>query len=508
VSDAVQSRPAGVTAAVLARNTGWNLAGQLLPLAVAAFALPVLARSLGNERFGVLSLVWALLTYLGDLGFGRATTKFAAAALGRGDRAALADAVWGTAAIQLATGLLLAAALALAAPLLARSVFHVPAEYAAETVVALRLLALGLPLVLLSTAVRGILEGAQRFDVVNWIRIPVTTATFLLPLLGAWAGWGLAGIVGLLVAGRIAGLLSFAYAAARIVPGIGRPALRLHGLGEMARFGGWVTVSTVVSPILTYGDRFILGALAGAAAVAYYTPPFELVTRLTFLPAALVAALFPAFSYLAGRADREAAERLLSHGVKLVLLVFAPILALLAVNAHDVLRLWLGAEFAQAGAVALVVLAAGTFANSLALIPHALLHGVGRADLTAAFHLIELPIYLVLAVLLVRQWGVTGAAVAWAARTTLDTVFLFAAAGHLSRGTGRALRAARVPQALALVALFAAAAAALAAVPALPSRALLLAFALAALVPAGWRWALLDADRDVILRLLRPGAAR
>ena len=42
----------------------------------------------------------------------------------------------------------------------------------------------------------------------------------------------------------------------------------------------------------------------------------------------------------------------------------------------------------------LQILAVGVFINSLAQVPFALLQGVGRPDLTATLHLIELPLYL------------------------------------------------------------------------------------------------------------------
>ncbi|HLJ29909.1 MAG TPA: hypothetical protein VKY85_24590 [Candidatus Angelobacter sp.] len=55
----------------LARNTIWNLLGQLLPMAVAVVAIPPVIRGLGIPRFGVLSLAWIVIGYfsLFDLGF-------------------------------------------------------------------------------------------------------------------------------------------------------------------------------------------------------------------------------------------------------------------------------------------------------------------------------------------------------------------------------------------------------------------------------------------------------
>ena len=71
----------------LARNTGLNIIGQVVPLLVGLGAIPYVVRGLGTERFGILSIAWVLLGYfsLFDLGLGRATTKFVAECLGRGE---------------------------------------------------------------------------------------------------------------------------------------------------------------------------------------------------------------------------------------------------------------------------------------------------------------------------------------------------------------------------------------------------------------------------------------
>src|SRR5215471_13808988 len=65
---------------LLARNTVWNLLGQILPMTVGLVAIPILVRGIGVARFGVLSLASVLIGYfsLFDRGIGRALTKLVA----------------------------------------------------------------------------------------------------------------------------------------------------------------------------------------------------------------------------------------------------------------------------------------------------------------------------------------------------------------------------------------------------------------------------------------------
>src|SRR5690625_2351351 len=60
--------------AALVRNTLLNLIGQVAPLLVAVVTVPFVVRGLGEARFGLLALSWAVLGYFGvfDLVMGRA----------------------------------------------------------------------------------------------------------------------------------------------------------------------------------------------------------------------------------------------------------------------------------------------------------------------------------------------------------------------------------------------------------------------------------------------------
>jgi O-antigen/teichoic acid export membrane protein len=190
-------------------------------------------------------------------------------------------------------------------------------------------------------------------------------------------------------------------------------------------------VSNLVSPILDRLDRFLLGAFAGVGSVGYYTAPQEIVQRLRVVPSALAQTLFPEFSALStpGQADRGRVYY--AMGIRFLALVLSPVTLVLALAGPDILRAWLGPDFARQSGTALQFLAAGIFANALASVPYSFLHGINRPDLPAKFHLLELPIFLGLAVVLMPRFGVAGAGAVWALRTGLDLLLLMrAAASH------------------------------------------------------------------------------
>jgi O-antigen/teichoic acid export membrane protein len=101
--------------------------------------------------------------------------------------------------------------------------------------------------------------------------------------------------------------------------------------------------------------------------------------------------------------------------------------------AYPILRVWLGSVYAANGAAALTILAAGVVVNGLAHLPSAYLLARGRPDLPALFHLIELPVYVGAAWLLIEAHGIAGAALAWTLRVTLDAGLLGVAMWWVAR---------------------------------------------------------------------------
>ena len=69
--------------------------------------------------------------------------------------------------------------------------------------------------------------------------------------------------------------------------------LKKELVSSLLKFGGWVTISTAVAPLLVSVDRLAIGAYLGAAAVASYSIPFSFIARMSIIPGSLSSALFP-----------------------------------------------------------------------------------------------------------------------------------------------------------------------------------------------------------------------
>ena len=455
---------------LLTRNTALNLIGQGTPLLAAIFAIPLLIRGMGTDRFGVLTLVWMVIGYfsLFDLGLGRALTKLVAEKLGAGQEDEIPILVWTSLFLMLLAGLLGAVAVGLLSPWLVQSVLKIPIAIQNETLHAFYVLALSIPVVISTAGLRGLLEAHQRFDLCNAVRIPMGIFTFLGPLLVLPFSQSLLPIVAVLVMGRLIALLVHLLLCFSVMPSLRRGiALCKAVVGPLLRFGSWMTVTNIISPLMVYLDRFLIGAFISMTAVAYYATPYEVVTKLWLIPGALVSVLFPAFSTSFVQ-DYNRTGILFRQGVKYLFLGLFPFTLIIVTLAHEGLDIWLGPDFVENSTRVLQWLAVGVFINSLAHIPFALVQGVGRPDLTAKLHLSELPFYLLAVWWLIRLYGIEGAAIAWVARVAVDALILFAMATRfLPRGAtimGRmaftitmallTLGVATVPEDIAMKALF------------------------------------------------------
>jgi O-antigen/teichoic acid export membrane protein len=430
-----------ISGSLLARNALLNLIGQAVPLLVALITVPFVVRGLGTDRFGLLSLAWVVLGYftIFDLGLGRATTKYVAEALGRGEEGQVPSILWTAVTTQMLLGLLGALFLFGITDLLVERILNIPPQLLGEAKDTFHLLALSIPVVLVSSSFSGVLEATQRFYLVNAVKIPSSILTSILPVVGLLLGLGLPGIVALIMIARFGALVVFGVIDLYIIPSLREYSVSYGLFSHLFAFGGWITVSNIVGPILVYMDRFIIGSILTISAVAYYTAPYDAVTRLWIISASLTATLFPAFSTLEGIKDRQMLGDIFARSVKFVLIASGPIVIVIGLLAKEILQMWLGADFAAESTVAMQLMVFGVLINSLAFTPFALLQGIGRPDLPAKFHLLELPVYVGVAWMSVSKFGIAGAAGAWTMRVVLDALLLFWAVFRVYRLSPRLL---------------------------------------------------------------------
>lgn len=407
-------------------NVVLNLAGQVAPLFAALFVLPELVKELGPDRLGILTISWVLIGYFGlfDLGIGRALTRFVSMALaaegpGQARRIALTG-------LSLMTGLGLVAGVVMAAatPALTRSVLNVPPALHDEAERAFYFLAAGIPFTIMASGLTAVLEAHQRFVMVNLVRIPTGFLFFVAPYVVVLFTKSLSLLILSVVFCRLLAFFSLAIASRTLVeaPAPGRIIDRQNAR-DLLSFGGWLTVSNIVGPLMLYADRFFVASLVSMSAVAYYTVPFEAISRVLIIPSAILGVMFPAFA----RSQVDSAQRardLYVRAQQYVAVSVGPVVLIVLAFAGLGLELWINNDYAQNSALVARILAVGVLVNSFGLVSQALVQARGRPDLTAKLHLIEAPLYFTYLTWLIKNYGISGAAMAWLVRVSLSAILL------------------------------------------------------------------------------------
>jgi len=408
-----------------------NVVGMTLPIGVTLLTVPIYIAHIGAERYGVLSIVWLLLGYFGFLDFGlsRAATK-ALAALGQ-HSALERSRVFGT-ALYLNFGLGVAGALILyfVGGFFVTRVVTMSDSLSAEVNAVFPWIACMLPLALVAAVGRGSIEAREDFFAANALDVagnilgqvvPLLCAVFISPTLNV--------VIPAAFAARALSVAAMFVFIARTERARFLRAFDPARVRELFGFGAWVSITNVVGPLLTSLDQLFISSSLGAAAVAHYSVPMNLVVRSQIIATALARTLFPRFARLNADDAMELAERTATS----LAYTFAAICAPTIIVANAFMTLWMGAPFASYAGPVAEILMVGAWFNGVAFIPFSLLQAQGRPDLVAKLHTLELAPFIAILWLLLQHFGLPGAALAWVLRVAIDALLLFDLAGFRAR---------------------------------------------------------------------------
>lgn len=412
----------------VARHTMYNLAGSIAPMFVSIVTVPIYLHLVGDARYGVLALVWVFMGYFGlfDPGLSRAAA-YHIARLHDGAAKDRESVFWTAMAVNLGFGLAGGVVLYFGARPMFVWAFKMPTDLRGEVFASLPWLAASIPVGMIGNAMAGVLQARERFVISNILAIAGAIAVQIVPLLVAYShGPELDWLIPAVVLARAAMAITVFIAVAVALPLGAGGGFDRSRLAVLFSYGGWITISNLVAPILTTIDRVLIGSVLSVAAVAYYTVPFTLATRASVIPAALLGSLFPKLS----RGSGVESARLAGDAVTALAAVMTPLVAGGILVLPIFMRLWVGAPFADHAAPVGMILLLGVWTNALAFVPYGHLQARNRPDLTAKFHLLELAPFLAALWCGLHFFGLIGAAVAWSLRVTADAALLLAAAGQ------------------------------------------------------------------------------
>jgi len=412
---------------VLARNTLWNYIGFGVNLAVNFALFPFVVRHLGEAPAGLWLLLGSVTGYMGlfELGIVPALMQRIAAALGRGVRSTIDEAVSTAFAIMMAM-MLIALQMIWFTPAIA-GWLQLPPGYAGQAVGAISVAIAGVSLRMPQAPFQAVLLGCQRQDRCNqlWITLALTKALATVVLITLHIG--VVGIVTMeAVVHLLAGVLQIMWVRKEMpLLRVSIRAVRIREAHDLLAFGVQVTLAGIFVLIVEQTDKLVIAASLPIEQVTRYSAAWKLYMLAYSIPTTLLQALSPVLANLHGAGETERFRTAFLRMTKYSAAVALPLAATLGLCSGWILRLWMGPSFADVYPI-VAVLVCGFAVTSLNHAGHSALLAKGQVRLRLwLYDAPQAVLNLALSLWLVRRFGLLGVALGTLAPALLmQPVFL------------------------------------------------------------------------------------
>ncbi len=399
----------------IAINGAANASHMAVKVVVMFFVTPILVHGLGDVRYGVWMFVSSIIAYLalGNFGVNKAVVRFVAKFDGLNDHQRISR-VFTTSSALLACVSACILAVTISMAFIWRRPFGVTDELAGEAWALLFLLACTLAVSLTLGVSKGVLAGLGRFPALNGIR----TMSLLLRnglLVGAvWCGGGLeavgAIILGVCVFESGCGIV----AARRYFPQLvfSRRYVDWETVRAIGSYGSNMFIGSIAFLVISQSAFLVIGAFLSAESITYYSIGVSLKDQALTVLAVVLAVLTPAVSKWEAIGDYAAIRRLFVVATRYGMFMVVPVELGLLILGRPFLALWMGPQYADTSYMTLVVVSVPMFLFVSQMVGARILEGVGKVRPLAIISVAQAVVTVILAVVLVRPFGIEGVALA------------------------------------------------------------------------------------------------
>ncbi|MEV6343482.1 MATE family efflux transporter [Actinoplanes sp. NPDC051851] len=429
----------------VARGGLANMAGAALAGATGVVVTWIVARSLGHQQAGAFftaTAAFVLAGGLAKLGTNTGLVYWPARLRSTGESRLLGTCLRAGLLPVAVFSLVLAAAMVLLAPWIARYTAHGSSAVLTEHTTALRVLAVFLPLQALTDALLTVTRGYRRMRPTVLLDRLLRSSLQLVAVGAAgiaslWAAASLPIFAAAWVAPYLPVALLSAYAA-RSAFEKGRPAdavstrsERLRIRREFWRFTGPRALAAVAQLALQRVDVLLVAALGGLGAAAVYAVAGRFVVLIQFANQGVSQSVQPRLAEALSTGDRDAANRLYQVATGWLVLVTWPICLLVIFFAPYYLGFF--GDGYRSGAPVVVVLAGAMLVATGCGMVDMVLAMAGRTSANLANVLVALAVTIGLDVLLIPRWGALGAAAGLACAVVANNLLPLAQIHHAAR---------------------------------------------------------------------------
>jgi len=407
------------------KNVGSSWFSLGLNVLVGLFLSPYILHRLGDAAFGLWVLVFSITGYYGlfDLGIRSSIVRYVAKYSANDEHDELNGLV-NTALFSYTAIGTVALLVTFAASSFVDSIFRVPPAFhnTAHLLVLMvgSAVSLGFPLGVFG----GILEGLQRFYVLNFTNVCSSLLRALLIVIALRHGFGLLTVALITVTLPLLGNLVNGAIALRILPlHLSPKYLNRASFGRIVSYSGPTFMIIIASRLRFKTDAMVIGTFLSSAAITYFAIGSRLVDYTGEVVSSLAQIFIPMSSRSEAIGDSEQLKKIFIAGNRACALIVFPLTASLIILGKSVIEVWVGARYIATSYPVLLIL----------LIPMAtmlsqsscgrVLFGIAKHRTLAVAILLEGITNLILSIVLVRRFGILGDAAGTAIPLLCTTLF-------------------------------------------------------------------------------------
>ncbi|MCX5709096.1 MAG: flippase, partial [Candidatus Omnitrophica bacterium] len=404
----------------------WNFIGQVWMVILGFFATPFIVRSLKVELYGIYALIGVIIGYFSFLqfGLGTAQVKYISEYYAIKETEKIRRTFWVCIIVYSVMGFIGTVSIFSLSHYLTFNVFKISLALAGTAVFVLKLGSLGFLISMVMSVLTGVFQAVGRFDVLNRVGIILGTLQIGLTVLFLKLGFSIKEVIIINLLVQVLGVYILWGRVRKILPYLSHPVWDTKRLVDLFKFGGFVTVSSVMGPILLNIEKLFLTSLRPINSLAYYSVPFGLMDKLTVIRSSFSAVLFPAFSSQQQASDQKLNAELHERSSHYIIFLYSFFVLFFMILGKEFLGAWIGADFAFNSWRILLILSWAGLVNALAVPSLNALQGLNKPHIPALFYVIETILYVPCAYFLIARFGGSGAALAWLLRVSLDTSLL------------------------------------------------------------------------------------
>ena len=415
------------------KNVGSSWFALGVNILVGIFISPYNIHHLGDDAFGLWFLVFSVTGYYGlfDLGIRSSIVRYVATYSATHNQEELNRLI--STALFTYSGIgALAILVTLAGSFYVDSIFRISPQflYTARWLFLIvgSAVSLGFPIGVFG----GVLEGLQRFYLLNFTSIGATVLRAVLIVMAVRRGHGLLAVALITVSMPLISGLVNATAVLYILPlRLGIKNFNRESLRRIATYSSTTFILIVAVRLRFRTDAIVIGTFVSSAAITYFTIGSRLVDYAGEVVGGLAQVFVPMSSQSDATGDLAGLRKIFVAGNRACALIILPMAAILIILGKSVIEAWVGARYVAMSYPVLLVLLIPSTVMLAQGASSRILYGMAKHKTLAVVTLMEGCANLFLSILLVRRFGILGDAVGTA--IPLACTSLFFIPRHLCR---------------------------------------------------------------------------